>query len=121
MTQEKAPPDNPAGPLEPVAAFEDAVRLKCIDTIGQAPARLREAVAGLSDSQLETLYKNWTIRQIAHHIADSHVHRYMLAHSRKTVPDTFFWLLPGRALSGICESGFRLLSCEAVVSTFRWK
>jgi uncharacterized damage-inducible protein DinB len=38
---------------------------------------LRKAVNGLSDHQLETKYRNWTIRQIVHHIADSHVNSYI--------------------------------------------
>ncbi len=75
MTQ--TPPDNPAGPFEPVEAYDETAKVELIDSIRQAPARLREAVAGLTDSQLDTLYKKWTIRQIVHHIADSHVHSYI--------------------------------------------
>ena len=70
----EAPPQNPAGPFEPVAEFDEAVKAELIESLRQAPSRLAEAVAGLSDEQLDTRYKNWTIRQIAHHIADSHLH-----------------------------------------------
>jgi uncharacterized damage-inducible protein DinB len=38
---------------------------------------LATAVAGLSDGQLDTLYRNWTVRQIVHHLADSHVNSYV--------------------------------------------
>ncbi len=70
----ESPPDNPAGPFEPVAEFDEAVKAALIESLRQAPSRLRDAVAGLSDEQLDTRYRNWTIRQITHHIADSHLH-----------------------------------------------
>ena len=42
------------------------------------PAKLRAAVAGLSDTQLDTPYRvgGWTVRQTVHHIADSHLNAY---------------------------------------------
>ena len=45
--------------------------------IEACPGALRRAVAGLSDAQLDTRYRNWTIRQIVHHLADSHVNSYI--------------------------------------------
>lgn len=69
-----APPDNPAGAYTPVQDFDETVKSELIATIRQAPKLLRDAVAELSDEQLDTLYKNWTIRQITHHVADSHLH-----------------------------------------------
>jgi hypothetical protein len=33
-------------------------------------------VGELTSPQLDTLYKNWTIRQIAHHLADSHINAF---------------------------------------------
>lgn len=68
------PPDNPAGPFEPHLIFDHKIKAKLVDTIRQAPEQLRDAVSGLTDPQFDTLYKNWTIRQITHHIADSHLH-----------------------------------------------
>ncbi len=41
MTQ--TPPDNPAGPFEPVEAYDETAKVELIDSIRQAPARLREA------------------------------------------------------------------------------
>jgi hypothetical protein len=50
-----------------------------IDQIEEAPARMRGAIAGLSDSQLDTPYRpeGWTVRQLAHHVPDSHINSYM--------------------------------------------
>src|SRR3984957_13356666 len=47
--------------------------------IAETPARLRTAVAGLSDSQLDTPYRpgGWTVRQVAHHVPDSHMNSYV--------------------------------------------
>jgi len=55
---------------------EDRVRL--IDQIAEAPARLREAVKNLSPEQLDTPYRpgGWTVRQVVHHVPDSHLNSY---------------------------------------------
>ncbi len=68
------PPDNPAGPFEPVAEYDEQVKDRLIEIVRGTPTQLRQAVTGLSDSQLDTPYKNWTLRPITHHIADSHLH-----------------------------------------------
>ena len=53
-------------------------RHECIDQIAQAPSKLREAVAGLTDAQLDTPYRpgGWTVRQVVHHLPDSHMTSY---------------------------------------------
>jgi uncharacterized damage-inducible protein DinB len=53
-------------------------RRTLIDTIAATPAQLREAVAGLSDEQLDTPYRDggWTLRQVVHHLPDSHLNAY---------------------------------------------
>ena len=84
------PPDNPAGPLELVEQYNDNLKTELINGIWEAPERLRTAVAGLCKSQLDTCYKNWTIRQIAHHIADSHLNslirfKWTLAEDNPTI------------------------------------
>ncbi|MEZ6061017.1 MAG: putative metal-dependent hydrolase [Planctomycetaceae bacterium] len=67
-------PDHPAGPFAAVDEYSESDKVRLTDAIRQAPAALRNAVAGLSNSQLDTPYHNWTIRQITHHLADSHLH-----------------------------------------------
>ncbi len=53
-------------------------RRQAIGHIAAAPERLREAVRGLTDVQLDTPHrpKGWTLRQIAHHLPDSHLNAY---------------------------------------------
>lgn len=50
-----------------------------IDEIAVAPAELREAVEGLKDYQLDTRYRDggWTVRQVIHHLPDSHINAYI--------------------------------------------
>lgn len=49
-----------------------------IAEIAETPARMRKAIAGLTDSQLETPYREggWTVRQVVHHVPDSHLNSY---------------------------------------------
>ncbi len=63
--------------MQPVAA--DDQRLQCIRDIAETPARLRAAVRGLSDPQLDTPYRpdGWTVRQVVHHLPDSHLNAYI--------------------------------------------
>ena len=71
------PPQNPAGAFVPEEGYGPQRRDEFIALIEAAPAALRAAVAGLSEEQLDTKYRNWTVRQIVHHIADSHVNSYV--------------------------------------------
>jgi uncharacterized damage-inducible protein DinB len=50
-----------------------------IDDIAAAPAQLRAAVDGLSEEQIDTPYRDggWTVRQLVHHVADSHINSYV--------------------------------------------
>ena len=64
-------------------------RKKFIDDISQAPANLRAAVKGLSDQQLDTPYRpeGWTVRQVAHHVPDSHLNAYVRFKLALTEPE----------------------------------
>jgi hypothetical protein len=57
---------------------EDQKQLQ-LREIEQTPANLRAAVKGLSDEQLDTPYRpdGWTVRQVTHHIPDSHLNAYI--------------------------------------------
>ena len=59
--------------LTPVA------RRDAIDAVAQCPANLRAAVSDLDDAQLETPYRpdGWTVRQLVHHVPDSHANAYI--------------------------------------------
>jgi uncharacterized damage-inducible protein DinB len=85
-------PRYPIGRLERASALPAEARQQAIDTIAETPARLRAAVAGLNDQQLDTPYRDggWTVRQLVHHVADSHMHaflrtRYALAEQAPTI------------------------------------
>ena len=51
---------------------------RAIAEIAQAPAKLRAAVEGLLPEQLDTPYRpgGWTVRQVVHHVPDSHLNSY---------------------------------------------
>jgi uncharacterized damage-inducible protein DinB len=71
------PPQNPAGPFVSEETYGPERRAAYIAVLAAAPAELRKLVTGLDDRQLDTRYRNWSIRQIVHHIADSHVNSYI--------------------------------------------
>jgi uncharacterized damage-inducible protein DinB len=53
-------------------------RAEMIAQIAEVPARMRAAIAGLADAQLDTPYREggWTVRQVVHHVPDSHLNSY---------------------------------------------
>src|SRR5688572_20086206 len=69
----------PIGKFERRDELSADERRAMIDTIAAAPARMREAVSGLSDTQLDTPYRDggWTVRQVIHHVPDSHLNAYI--------------------------------------------
>jgi len=54
-------------------------RRKFVGEIAEAPFRLREAVKGLGEAELDTPYRpgGWTVRQVVHHLPDSHLNSYI--------------------------------------------
>ena len=69
----------PIGKLERKSLLSPAEREAAIAQIAATPKRLRDAVAGLSREQLDTPYRpdGWTVRQVVHHIPDSHLNAYI--------------------------------------------
>lgn len=69
----------PVGPLSPAHPLTAAERTAARGVIAALPASLRLAVAGLTDRQLDTPYRpdGWTVRQVVHHVADSHINAYL--------------------------------------------
>lgn len=68
----------PIGRFERPGPSTAADRGARMDTLAALPANLRGAVRGLSDAQLDTPYRpdGWTVRQLVHHVADSHMNGY---------------------------------------------
>ena len=71
-------PRYPIGKFEPPKEVTPALRQQAIRAIAETPAKLRAAVKGLNDAQLDTPYREggWTVRQVIHHVADSHLNAY---------------------------------------------
>lgn len=69
----------PIGKFSPVRALDEAARIERIDAIAALPNDLLLAVDGLTDTQLDTPYREggWTVRQVVHHVADSHANAYI--------------------------------------------
>ena len=69
----------PVGRFRRPESLDEAERRRAIDAIAAAPAKLRAAVAGLTDAQLDTPYRpdGWTVRQVVHHVPDSHMNAYV--------------------------------------------
>lgn len=69
----------PIGRFAPPAGNTPSERAESIETLRLLPERLRAAVAGLNAAQLNTPYREggWTLRQVVHHVADSHANAYI--------------------------------------------
>jgi hypothetical protein len=69
----------PIGRFQFPASVTPVERKEFIAAVEAAPADLRRAVAGLDDAQLSTPYRpgGWTVRQLVHHVPDSHMNAYV--------------------------------------------
>lgn len=69
----------PVGGFAWPAAVAPDDRRRYIDEIEQTPTNMRAAVTGLSEKQLDTPYRpdGWTVRQVVHHVPDSHLNSYL--------------------------------------------
>lgn len=72
-------PRYPIGKYSKPPVIDSALRIQSVKQIEVAPAALRLAVEHLSDSQLDTPYRDggWTVRQVVHHLPDSHLNAYV--------------------------------------------
>jgi uncharacterized damage-inducible protein DinB len=72
-------PRYPIGKFEWEGGLTEEKRRQYIEDIAETPAKLRAAVAGLSEPQLATPYRDggWTVRQVVHHLADSHLNAFV--------------------------------------------
>jgi uncharacterized damage-inducible protein DinB len=107
----------------PIGRF-DGVRLssenrkKILLDIAELPDRLRDALQDLTDTQLDTQYRpeGWTVRQVVHHVADSHMNWYIrtklaLTSSEPTIHayDENLWANLPDGKAGPLESSLQLL------------
>ena len=69
----------PIGKFVPPKSISPEERARLLDQIEEAPAKLRAAVRGLSEQQLDTPYRpdGWTVRQVLHHVPDSHMNAFI--------------------------------------------
>jgi hypothetical protein len=77
--EEKMDPRYPIGQFAMPQEVTPARRQQAIEEIASTPAKLRAAVKGLNDAQLDTPYREggWTVRQVVHHVPDSHMNAYI--------------------------------------------
>ena len=72
-------PRYPIGKFKRPEQLDEKGRQAAIAAIVDTPVQFRKAVGGLSEEQLDTPYREggWTVRQLAHHLADSHMNAYV--------------------------------------------
>ena len=72
-------PRYPIGKLELPKEVTAARRQQAITEIASTPVKIRAAIAGLGDPQLDTPYRDggWTVRQVVHHVPDSHLNAFL--------------------------------------------
>lgn len=109
-------PQYPAGPFVRDEHSSAQRRHEAITVLEQAPVALRSAVAGLNETQFDTRYRNWSVRQIVHHLADSHVNAYVrfklaLTEERPTIKpyDEGRWVALDDSRSGSIAAPLALL------------
>jgi len=113
-------PRYPIGPFAYEGKSSPQLRERWIGEIAGAPGALRAAVSGLTPTQLDTRYRDggWTVRQVVHHVPDSHINAYTrmklgLTENEPTIKpyDEARWAeLPDVAATPI-ETSLTLLEC----------
>ena len=69
----------PIGEFQEPKRFSADDRQRSIKIIEETPAKMRAAVRGLSEKQLDTPYRpgGWSVREVIHHVPDSHLNAYI--------------------------------------------
>src|SRR2546423_6261166 len=69
----------PIGDFQFSGKFTNEDRKRAIKVIEETPAKMRAAVKGLKEKQLDTAYRpgGWTVREVVHHVPDSHLNAYI--------------------------------------------
>ena len=72
-------PRYPIGTFKYDGPYTENQRCELMKVLADLPTKIRTAVAGLNDHQLDTPYRNggWTVRQTVHHVADSHMNSFI--------------------------------------------
>ena len=72
-------PRYPVGKFTPDDNPTPESRARHIEQLASLPAQMRQAVTGLTPEQLDTPYREggWTVRQVVHHVPDSHLNAYI--------------------------------------------
>ena len=72
-------PRFPIGKFHKPAEISPEARTQYIEEIAAAPELMRKAVSGLNEPQIDTPYRDggWTVRQVVHHVPDSHMNSYI--------------------------------------------
>jgi hypothetical protein len=108
----------PIGKFRSVTRLDPAQRAQMIDAIAAAPAAMRASVRGLTEAQLSTPYRpeGWTVRQVVHHVPDSHLNAYirtrlLLTEDRPTIKPYLEqrWAELADAKGPLVEDSLRLL------------
>jgi hypothetical protein len=107
----------PTGQFVPPASYTTDDLHRWINEIKVLPGKMRQAVISLNEKQLDTQYRpgGWTLRQVVHHVADSHLNsliRFKLALTEnnptiKPYEEAYWALLPDYRLP--VESSLRIL------------
>lgn len=107
----------PTGKFVPPASYTEDDLRRWINEIKVLPGKMRQAVISLNEKQLDTQYRTggWTLRQVVHHVADSHLNsliRFKLALTEnnpivKPYEEAYWALLPDYRMP--VESSLRIL------------
>ena len=79
MEMEAVDPKYPVGKFKRPETVDPHQTMAAIAALAELPGKLREAVEGLDRAQLDTPYREggWTVRQLVHHVADSHMNAFL--------------------------------------------